>query len=213
MLEPTNPNSLSSWKEATSSYPLGQQHRSGLPTFDVAFRRGHPIPAKETLEETDVVRFLVAISYDYAVVIHQAIENDDAKIIHQEVMAFEIEDALTEKIAWANIPASKQDLMSLLCDDHMIHLVHLPTSKFHQRSASSSFDERQRIRAETLVEKGADISNRMHNLRIGDDSRGKLEAAEVQILRHEDGSDIVRMQWSLDGRRFLWYQQGRYQFN
>lgn len=201
LLEPSDPNNLSAWRETFSFYPFDRQHRSGLPKFDVSLCKGVQLLAGGPSGDADEVRFSFAISHECAVHIYQAIENSDGKMTCREATQFEVKDVWIDQIAWARGLQPESVNLSLLCDDHMIQLVQVSASKRCSVSTSLNDAVSQHETAPSGTVNGSNEAKRSSNPSSVDANACELSITMKEVLKHEDESAIVRMDWSMDGTR------------
>ena len=129
LLEPLDPDSISSWREIDALYPFGQMQRSVEPCLSLSFQRSVSLAVGGSEIDVDTTSILFAISCRQHIKIYGSTKAEDEGLVLQEVCNFPFSHSVIRSIAWANGTALLGNLIAVLFDDGVIKLLDIKYEK------------------------------------------------------------------------------------
>ena len=209
LMVPTDPTSLSSWRDVDAFYPFDQQTRGSEPRFSISFHQAAGPSAQALLAGLDPDAMSLAISTASSLKVFRATKHEEENYHLQEVVEIPIEVTLINSIAWAPGCNQPNDIIALACDDSTVRLLEItvqkpPASILSTRSQSAQPSMRRdsaNLRtAPSGITAGLAGIDRSREARIGVKGINlKHGGQEIAMLEHDEGGSVSRVKWNIDG--------------
>lgn len=212
LLEPTEAETLATWKEVDAIYPFGQHSRSAEPRFRISFHQAERPNYDAVTAGLDQRALSLAVSSADTVKLLRATQGTDGIYQFFEVTDHCISNVVINDVAWAPGCIRPYDLIAVACDDGTLRVLEITTphdldpgspeafrkpniASFSQAKLSSSRNAPPGAgnslagssRAATFAQKTSASDEIKHQCR------------EVANLEHEEGLPVWRVRWMHDG--------------
>lgn len=137
LLEPADPESLSSWNVIDNIYPFGQHHRGTEARFRLSFHQGEGPSTNAVFAGLDPNAISLAVSAIEHIKIYRAVksgEPSESNYLFYEMIEIQT-DATVNEIAWAPGCLHPYDIIAAACNDGTIRIFEVNTP--HEVDASS----------------------------------------------------------------------------
>lgn len=129
LLEPADPESLSSWNVIDNIYPFGQHHRGTEARFRLSFHQGEGPSSNAVLAGLDLNAISLAVSAIEHIKVYRAVKSGEASesnYLFYEMIEIHA-DAVINEIAWAPGYLHPQDLIAAACNDGTVRIFEVDT--------------------------------------------------------------------------------------
>lgn len=136
LLEPTDPESLSSWNVIDNIYPFGQHHRGTEARFRLSFHQGEGPSTNAIFAGLDTNAISLAVSAIEHIKVYRAVKSDEpseSNYLFYEMIEIHT-DAIINEIAWAPGCLHPYDIIAAACNDGTIRIFEVDTP--HENNAS-----------------------------------------------------------------------------
>ena len=213
LLEPSDPDLVTSWREVDALYPFGQMHRSVEPCLSLSFQSAITVGGKGNEVAVDTSSVVFAVSYRQHVKIYGSTETEDGDdLIMQEILALSLDASIIKSIAWANGTALLGNLIAVLSNDGAIRLIEVKYEKAspEPRKGSSSGGLGRGNTASNSRGAASGISSGLAGLSRtagteipetrAEDKAFKASSAEVALLMDEHRNQMTGITWVQTGK-------------
>lgn len=213
LLEPSESEALSVWKELDTIYPFGQHSRGTEPKFTTSFHQAEQPCYNAVMAGLDPKALSLAVSAMNLIKIFRAIKPEDGQYRLHEVAKLVTDAPLINDISWAPGCIRPYDLIAAACDDGSIRIFEVNTPHGGDMSIVSIL--------KSPIPSGAFIREPAKNPRnapsgigagLADVNRAaaaarhtavianiKHEWKEIAVLPHDDSSAVCKVRWLHDG--------------
>ena len=210
LMVPTDPTSLSSWRDLDAFYPFGQQTRGSEPRFSISFHQADGPSSQVLLAGLEPNAISLAVSTASSLKIFRATKHEEENYRLQEMVETPIDFTMINSIAWAPGCNHPNDIIALACDDSTVRLLEItvqkpPASILSTRSQSTQPSLRSVSANTPIVASGITAGlagmDRSREARIGISGiHLKHGGQEIAILEHEEGGPACKVNWNIDGQ-------------
>lgn len=213
LLEPAEPESLSSWKEIDRLYPFGQHLRGTEPRFNVCLHQSDRPCYSAVLAGLDPKSLSLAVSAMNLIKIFRAIKPEEGNYQFHEMAEMISTSPLINDLCWAPGCIRPYDLIAAACDDGCARVFEVTTP--HAVEIPSLGVSESRISPITITRElamnvgnapsgiGASLASASRATvaahHVADTTKIKHEWKEVAALSHDDGSPVWKVRWMYDG--------------
>ncbi len=215
LLEPSEPESLSMWKELDKIYPFGDHHPRGAePRFTVSFHQSERPCYSAVIAGVDAKALSFAVSALNSIKIFRATKSDEGNYNFHPIIEMVTAATLINDISWAPGCIRPYDLIAAACDDGFVRIFELNTP--YNGDISSIANSTSRV-AQNSSKGGPQTSARNAPSGIGagligvsraaaaardvaGTSKIKHEWKEVAALPHDYKSAVWTVRWVHDGQ-------------
>ena len=147
LLEPSEPDLLSSWRELDQLYPFGKFSRGQEALLDLSFHQGVAPSSEALMAGLDVNVISLAVSSGHAIKVFQALKpTDDSTYQLQEMLEIEVPDGSSESnlpatvnsIAWAPGAMRPYYVVAAACEDSTVRVFDIHVSESSRQAASNN---------------------------------------------------------------------------
>ena len=215
LLEPSEPESLTAWKELDQIYPYGQHSRGTEPRFRLSLHRSERPCYTALMAGVDPKALSLAVSAMSFIKIYRALKIEEGNYQFHEMIEIATDSPLINDVSWAPGCIRPYDLIAAACDDGCVRVfeVTTPTNPITSSRTTSV--------APSLPDHGSDLSSitaQKAPSGIGAGLAGVLRAAarnhggvanikhewkEVAALYHDDCVPVWKVEWMHEGKN-LW---------
>ncbi|KAL8838217.1 MAG: hypothetical protein Q9170_002207 [Blastenia crenularia] len=141
--EPSEPESIHTWKEIDTVYPFGQQSRGSEPAFRLSLHQAETPCYGILLAGLYPKAISVCLSASNSIKILRAIRSDDGNYRFHEMLQVNAIASVINDISWAPGSIRPHDLIAAACDDGCVRLYTVTVlTKSHSPSTNAgSFEE------------------------------------------------------------------------
>ncbi len=212
LLEPSEPESLSAWKEIDHIYPYGQHSRGTEPRFRLSFHRSERPCYNAVMAGLDPKALSLAVSAMSFIKIYRALKVEEGNYQFYEMIELATNAPLINDVSWAPGCVRPYDLIAAACDDGFVRVFEINTPVDAKSSSRKTTD------APTLLNAGprpVSVAARNAPSGIGAGLVGASRAAarnnagtakirhewkEVVAIYHDDGAPVWKVEWIHDGK-------------
>ena len=213
LLEPSEPTTLSSWREIDALYPFGQHHRGSEPRLDLSFQHALGACSQALEAGLDPTAISLAVSSANSVKIYRALKSEGDVYQFHEVLELPIDFTLVNAIAWAPGGVNATDIIAIACDDSNVRIVEVTVENSSAGSLSTSIKS-PHVAARRDSDNARSIASGISAELAGmnrttaprkDVSRASLEhaAKEVAVLQLHNDVPVYGLKWNVDGTWIL----------
>ena len=211
LLEPSEMESMSTWKEIDAIYPFGQHSRGTEPRSRLSFHQSERPCYDAVIAGLDPKALSIAVSAVNIIKIFRALRSEDANYQFDEMLEMKTNAPLINDVAWAPGCIRPFDLISAACDDGTIRIFEVTTPHDSKVPSTTSKSEllagKDRMKPPASSTKnapsgiGAGLAgvNRAAARQSGDHVKIRHEWKEVANLSHNEGAPVWRVRWTHDG--------------
>lgn len=210
LLEPSEPESLSVWKEIDTMYPFGQHSRGTEPRFTVSLHQSERPCYNAVIAGLDPKALSLAVSAMNLIKIFRAVKPDEGNYQFHEMVELATDAPMINDISWAPGCIRPCDLIAVACDDGSVCIFEVNTP--HTAEPLSVPVSQSRIPAVTSTRENTTNSQNAPS-GIGAGLAGVSRAArdvagitkvshewkKVAVLSHSDNSAVWKVRWVHDG--------------
>ncbi|KAL8821053.1 MAG: hypothetical protein Q9223_000853 [Gallowayella weberi] len=213
LLEPSESESLRTWKELDSIWPFGQHVRGSEPTFRLSLHQAEKPSYSAITAGLDPKAISLSLSAANSIKIFRATRSEDGNFQFYEVLELSAIHATINDVAWAPGSVRPYDLIAAACDDGCVRVYEITTPPpntgrssppGHPDSAPSTKDRRNSSKiarhAPSGIGAGLAGYSRAEAVR---NSNGGIRIPhswkETAKLDHEGGSPVWRVRWTHEG--------------
>ncbi|MCJ1260309.1 epoxide hydrolase, soluble (sEH) [Lobaria immixta] len=210
LLEPSEPESLSVWKEIDTMYPFGQHSRGTEPRFTVSLHQSERPCYNAVIAGLDPKALSLAVSAMNLIKIFRAVKPDEGSYQFHEMVELATDAPMINDISWAPGCIRPCDLIAVACDDGSVCIFEVNTP--HTAEPLSVPVSESRIPAVTSTRENTTNSQNAPS-GIGAGLAGVSRAArdvagitkvshewkKVAVLSHSDNSAVWKVRWVHDG--------------
>ncbi len=211
LLEPSEPESLSAWKELDQIYPYGQHSRGTEPRFRLSLHRSERLCYNAVMAGLDPKALSLAVSAMSFIKIYRANKPEEGNYQLQEVIELATNAPLINDVSWAPGCIRPYDLIAAACDDGCVRVFEI-TTPVDANIASGVISD-----APTLLNAGpapspvaarntpsgisAGLAGASRAAARNTDGTTKIrhEWKEVAALPHDEGAPVWKVEWMHDG--------------
>ena len=136
LFEPTEPESLTAWKETDSVYPFGQQPRSAEPRYGLSLHQAERPCYDAVIAGLDANALSLAVSATHIIKIMRALKPDESGYRFHEMLEIVTDTSLINDLAWAPGCIRPYDYIAAACDDGSVRIFEITTP--HEGDSESS---------------------------------------------------------------------------
>ena len=210
LLEPSEPESLSSWKEVDSIWPFGKYARGSEPRSKLSFHQSERPCYDAIVAGLDPRALSAALSANNAIKIFRALKSEDANYQFHQMLEIKIDVSVINDIAWAPGSIRPYDLIAVACDDGSIRIVEITTPHdgrssliegsaylwgMNQSRAASSTHRN----APSGITAGLAGASRATARNTDGMTRIRHEWKQVANLPHDGNAPVWKVRWTHDG--------------
>lgn len=223
LLEPADPESLSSWNVIDNIYPFGQHHRGTEARFRLSFHQGEGPSTNAIFAGLDPNAISLAVSAIEHVKVYRAVKSDEpsgSNYLFYEMIEIHA-DAIINEIAWAPGCLHPYDVIAAACNDGTIRIFEVDTPNDHDAllriPAVKTYKHNGQQRALPATSKnapsgiGAGLAGMSRNAPPRDVMNSlniKHEWKQAALLSHDE-APVWKIRWIYDGNfkhcRFLFF--------
>lgn len=214
LLEPSEPESLSVWKELDTMYPFGQHSRGTEPRFTVSLHQSERPCYNTVIAGLDPKALSLAVSAMNLIKVFRAIKPDEGNYQFHEMVELAIDAPMINDVSWAPGCIRPCDLIAAACDDGSIRIIEVNTPHSVEPSYMTILEPRVppgNFTRETTINSqnppsgiGAGLAGVSRAAAAARDIVGitkiSHEWKEVAILSHDDNSAAWKVRWVHDGQ-------------
>lgn len=214
LLEPSEPESLSVWKELDTMYPFGQHSRGTEPRFTVSLHQSERPCYNAVSAGLDPKALSLAIAAMNSIKIFRAIKPDEGNYQFHEMAELATDTAMINDVSWAPGCIRPFDLIAAACDDGSVRIFEVNTP--HSVEPCSVTISESRIPPGISIRENITSSQNAPS-GIGAGLAGVSRAAaaarvvagitkidhewkEVAVLSPDDKSAVWKVRWVHDGQ-------------
>ena len=210
LMVPTDPTSLSSWRDIDAFYPFGQQIRGSEPIFSISFHQATGPSSQALSAGLDPNAISIAVSTSTLIKIFRGVKSEEQNYQLQEMTEAPMDVALINEIAWAPGCIHPKDIIALACDDSTVRLLELtvqkpPASILATRNQPTQPPPKREIASQRQPTTSG-ITAGLAGMDVAGEARSSIsgvnlkhEGKEIAILEHDEGGPVCRVRWSIDG--------------
>ena len=210
LIEPEDCESLKSWSQHDSFYPVGQITRGSESRFSLSFQHSERLRAMAA--ETIPNPPLLAVSASNSIKVFGASKHDNPEGTYQlnEEFTVHIEATLINEIAWAPGCIRPFDVIAAACEDGTVRIFEIDTfhdsegtlTEFDTRSTHSNVSVRADHSRNPPSGIGAGLAGISRNAEGRNDFANERNHVyrEMAVLEHSDGAAVWKLRWLHDGR-------------
>lgn len=214
LLEPSEPESLSVWKEIDTMYPFGQHSRGTEPRFNLSFHQSERPCYNAVIAGLDPKALSLAVSAMNLIKMFRAIKPEEGNYQFYEMVELVTDAPLINDVSWAPGCIRPYDLIATACGDGFVRLFEINTP--HNLDISSMVLPEHRISASASAREpvasprnapsgiGASLARVSRAATAARDVAGmnkiKHEWKEVAVLHHGENSAVWKVKWLHDGQ-------------
>ena len=210
LLEPSEPESLSSWKEVDSIWPFGKHSRGSEPRSKLSFHQSERPCYDAIVAGLDPKALAIALSATNSIKIFRALKSEDASYQFHQMLEIKIDASVINDIAWAPGCIRPYDLIAAACDDGSVRVVEVTTPhdgrpSFSESSAYPSGMNQSRAASSTHRNAPSGITAGLAGVsrataRSNDGpTRIRHEWKQVANLPHHENAPVWKVRWTHDG--------------
>lgn len=214
LLEPAEPESLSSWKELDSLYPFEQHSRGTEPKFNLSIHQSERPCYNAILAGLDAKALSLAVSAFNLVKVFRAVKPDEGNYQLYEVAEIVIATTLINDVAWAPGCIRPHDLIATACDDGTARVFKVATLY----DESTPFPPGLGASINPPVNSKEHVSHARKNpsgigaglagasratgaaRHVMTNSQVKHEWMEISVLPHDNELPVWKIEWMYDGQ-------------
>lgn len=214
LLEPSEPESLSVWKEIDTMYPFGQHSRGTEPRFNLSLHQSERPCYNAVIAGLDPKALSLAISAMNIVKIFRAIKPEEGNYQFHEMVELVTDAPLINDVSWAPGCIRPHDLVAAACDDgsvrvfeintpHNLDLLPIAVPERRVPSTASSREHAANTRnAPSGIGAGLAVVHRAAAAArdFAGTTKIKHEWKEVAVLPHGENSAVWKVRWLNDGQ-------------
>ena len=151
ILEPSEPDSLSSWRELDQLFPFGKLGRGIEPPLSLSWHRSVGPSSQAIMAGLDMSALSIAVSAGNIIKVLRAIRSssttspsdDSGTYIFQLMLEIEVATSQINDIAWAPGPLRPQDVIAAACQDSTVRIIDVtsnPANRPQQQQQQSILD-------------------------------------------------------------------------
>ena len=212
LLEPSEPESLSAWKELDQIYPYGRHSRGTEPRFSLSLHRSERPCYNAVMAGLDPRALSLAVSAMSFIKIYRALKPEEGNYQLHEMIELATDAPLINDVSWAPGCIRPYDLIAAACDDGCVRVFEITTPLDTKISSRASSDP------PTLHNAGpgpTTVAVRNTPSGIGAGLAGASRAAarntagtakirhewkEVAALHHDEGAPVWKVEWMHEGK-------------
>ena len=214
LLEPTEPESLTAWKETDSIYPFGQQPRSAEPRYGLSLHQAERPCYDAILAGLDANALSLAVSATNIIKIIRALKLDESGYQLHNMLEIATDISLINDLAWAPGCIRPYDYVAAACDDGSVRIFEISTphevdsaSGIVPRSSGlTNFHGRTQNTASRNTPSGIGAGLAGASRAAARDSSGspkiKHEWKAIGKLQPDDSQPVWKVRWMHDGTLF-----------
>lgn len=217
LLEPTEPESLSLWKETDRIYPFGKHSRGTEPRFNVCLHQSDRPCYTAVLAGLDPKALSLAVSATNLIKVFRAIKPEEGNYQFYEMAEMTSASPLINDLSWAPGCIRPYDLIAAACDDGYARVFEITTPHVAEPSSFDIPSPRTALVA-SAREQMANARNAPSGIGAGlagvsraaaaarnvaGTTKIKHEWKEVAALLHDDNSPVWKVRWMHDGQSTL----------
>ena len=212
LLEPTEAETLATWKEVDAIYPFGRQSRSAEPRFRISFHQAERPSYDAVTAGLDPKALSLAVSSADTVKLLRASSGSDGNYQFYQVIDHCVSSVTINDVAWAPGCIRPYDLIAVACDDGTVRVLEITTPNDSDPGSPEAF---KKLNIGSFSQ-GKVSSSRNPPSSTGTDLAGASQAAasdqktpvsdeikhqcrETANLEHEEGLPVWRVRWMHDG--------------
>lgn len=213
LLEPSEQESLQTWKEIDTTYPFGQQSRGSEPVFRLSLHEAETPSYGAISAGLDPKAISLCLSANTSFKILRAIRSDDGIYqFHNMLEVSPLRSAIND-VSWAPGSIRLFDLIAAACDDGFLRVYAVttlhdsrlapPSTGAGQESPPKERHSRSLATRQAPSGIGAGLAgvSRAETIRRSSGGlRMQHSWREVAELPHEAGAPVWRVQWTHDGK-------------
>ena len=215
LLEPSELESLSAWKELDQIYPYGQHSRGTEPRFRLSLHHSERPCYNAIMAGLDPRALSLAISAMSFIKIYRALKPEDGNYQLHEMIEIATDTPLINDVSWAPGCVRPYDLIAAACDDGCVRVFEINTpmdTKSSSRDTSDPLTPQSAGPGRTLVAArnapsgiGAGLAGASRAAARNSAGPAKIrhEWREVAALHHDDGAPVWKVEWMHEGR-YTW---------
>lgn len=218
LLEPSEPESLSQWKEIDTLFPFGQHSRGAEPKITLCLQPSERPCYNAVIAGVDTKALSLAVSALNLIKIFRAIKPDEGNHHFYEVLEMATATPLINDVSWAPGCIRPYDVIAAACDDGYVRMFELDTpcaavdalpSLIPGSRASQGNSKMGSAMNPHSVPSGigaglAGVSRASTTARDASSiSKVKHEWKEIAALPHKDYSAVLTVRWVSDGQHLI----------
>lgn len=217
LMEPADPESLSSWNQIDQLHPFGQHHRGTEARFRLSIHQSECPSLNALMAGLDLKAISLAVSALNSIKIFRAVKPEDASegsYRFFEMLLFDTGNALINEIAWAPGCLLPFDRIAAACDGGTVRIFDVDTphdvdgipkaltARFPQSNTARNVDSISSPRnPPSGIGAGLAGMSRITSPRHDLTERLNIRhvSTEKAILPHDEGSPVWKVRWTYDG--------------
>lgn len=214
LLEPSEPESLSVWKELDTMYPFGQHSRGTEPRCTVSLHQSERPCYNAVIAGLDPKALSLAVSATNLIKIFRAIKPDEGNYQFHEMVELATDAPMINDVSWASGCIRPFDLIAAACDDGTVRIFEVNTPHIVE-SLSVAASESRISPGTSTRETTTNSQNAPSGIGAGLAGVSRAAAAarnvagitkinhewkEVANLSHDDNSAVWKVRWVNDGQ-------------
>lgn len=215
LLEPSEPESLSQWKEIDTLFPFGQHSRGAEPKITLCLQPSERPCYNAVIAGVDTRALSLAVSALNLIKIFRAIKPDEGNYHFYEVLEMATTATLINDVSWAPGCIRPYDVIAAACDDGYVRMFELdtpcaavdvlpsliPGSRASQGNSRVSSAMNPHSVPSGIGAGLAGVSRASTTTRDASSvSKVKHEWKEIATLPHKDYSAVLTVRWVSDGQ-------------
>lgn len=212
LLEPSEPESMTTWKEVDTIYPFGQHSRGTEPRSKLSFHHSERPCYDAVIAGLDPKALSIAVSAMNVIKIFRALKVEDTSYQFYEMLEMKTSAPLINDIAWAPGCIRPYDLLAAACDDGHVRIFEVSTPHDSIVSSTAGANDllpgTDRTKTTSSTSKnapsgiGAGLAGvyRAAARHAGSPLRIRHQWKEVANLSHDKNAPVWRVRWTHDGK-------------
>ena len=209
LIDPSEAESMTSWKEVDTIYPFGQHSRGTEPRSKVSFHQAERPCYDAVIAGLDPRALSIAVSAMNIIKIYRALKTEDTNYQLYEMLEMKANTPLINDVAWAPGCIRPYDLIATACDDGSVRIFELTTPHGNKvfSAAGGGNSGKDRAKASSSAPKntpsgigvGLAGANRAAARQTGGSTRITHEWRELANLSHGESAPVWKVRWTHDG--------------
>ena len=212
LLEPSEPESLSAWRELDQIYPYGQHSRGTEPRFRLSLHRSDRPCYNAVMAGLDPKALSLAVSAMSFIKIYRALKLEDGNYQFHEMIEIATDSPLINDVSWAPGCIRPYDLIAVACDDGCVRVFEITTPvdlktppRINAGAPALPIDcpgpsSTTARNAPSGIGAGLAGASRAAARNSGGTAKIRHEWKEVAALHHDDGAPVWKVEWMHDGK-------------
>ena len=218
LFEPSEPESLSAWKELDQIYPYGQHSRGTEPRFRLSLHRSERPCYNAVVAGLDPKALSLAVSAMSFIKIYRALKPEEGSYQLHEMIELATDAPLINDVSWAPGCIRPYDLIAAACDDGFVRVFEITTPVDAKTISRATLDAPiprkpgpgpaavTARNAPSGIGAGLAGVSRAAARNTADTVKIRHEWKEVAALHRDEGAPVWKVEWMHDGEFTVYIQ-------